>query len=234
LQAAASDPHRLDCAEAALKSAVERMCLKFKLRGKAAEYLQAIKATMNRSVGRHGLTVCQRLYLEPIKSQPDPVPEFFENEICDYLIRNHQTPRRKARQIARNAWKEDPGADRRVRALKPNAANKNKILYAHRSRPDLYDPHVIWAFVDSIAEATERKFSVGHHGDKAITDERMAGPMLAVLVAAVRWAMTMAEPGAATQLVKTEGILTLIKRGRPVRSPPRESLRFRFLPLVTD
>ena len=210
------------------------MCLKLKLRGEAAEYLQAIKATMNRSVGCHGLTVLQRLYLEPIKSQPDPVPEGFENEVRNYLIRNHQTARRKARQIARNAGKEDPGADRRVRALKPSAANKNKILSAHRGRPDLYDPHVVWAFADSIAAAVGRKFSVGHHGDNAITDERMAGPMLAVLVAAVRWAMTMAEPGAATPLVKTEGILTLIKRGRPARSPLRESLRFRFLPLVTD
>ena len=134
----------------------------------------------------------------------------------------------------RNSWKENPGADRRVRALKPSAANKNKILSAHRSRPVLYDPHVVWAFADSIAEAAGRKFSVGHHGDNAITDERMAGPMLAVLVAAVRWAMTMAEPGATSQVVKTEGILTLIKRGRPVRSPLPKSLRFRFLPLVTD
>jgi len=231
LQAAASDPRRLDCAEAALKSAVERMCLKLKLRGKAAEYLQAIKATMNRSVGPHAPTVSQRLHFEPIKSKPDPMPEFFESEVRDFLIRNHQTPRRKARQIARNAWREDSGADRRVRALKPSAANKNKILSAHRGRPDLYDPHVVWAFADSIAEATGRKFSVGHHGDKAITDERMAGPMLAVLVAAMRWAMTLAWIGAADAppLVKTEGILTLIKRGRP--RPIKNSLEFIFKPL---
>ena len=233
MQAAASDPRRLDCAEAALKSAVERMCLKLKLRDEAAEYLQAIKATMNRWVGPHALTVSQRLHLEPIKSQPDLMPEFFESEVRDFLIRNHQIRRRKARQIARNAWREDSGADRRVLALKPSAANKNKILSAHRGRPDLYDPHVVWAFADSIAEATGRKFSVGHHGDKAITDERMAGPMLAVLIAAVRWAMAMS-PGITPPLVKTEGILTLIKRGRPAQSPLRKSLRFRFLPLVTD
>ena len=233
MQAAASDPRRLDCAETALKSSVERMCLKLKLRGEAAEYLQAIKATMNRSVGPHAPTVSQRLHFEPIKSKPDPMPEFFESEVRDFLIRNHQTPRRKARQIARNAWREDSGADRRVRALKPSAANKNKILSAHRGRPDLYDPHVVWAFADSIAEATGRKFSVGHHGDKAITDERTAGPMLAVLIAAVRWAMAMS-PVITPPLVKTEGILTLIKRRRPVRLPLRKSLRFRFLPLVTD
>ena len=153
------------------------MCLKLKLRDEAAEYLQAIKATMNRWVGPHALTVSQRLHLEPIKSQPDLMPEFFESEVRDFLIRNHQIRRRKARQIARNAWREDSGADRRVRALKPSAANKNKILSAHRGRPDLYDPHVVWAFADSIAEATGRKFTVGHHGDKTITDERMAGPM---------------------------------------------------------
>ena len=233
MQAAVSGTDALDRAESALESAVKRMCLKLKLRGEATEYLHAIRATMNRPVGRHGLTVCQRLYLEPIKSRPEPVPEFFENEVRNYLIRNHQTPRRKARQIARNAWREDSGADRRVRALKPSAANKNKILSAHRGRPDLYDPHVVWAFADSIAEATGRKFSVGHHGDKAITDERMAGPMLAVLIAAVRWAMAMS-PVITPPLVKTEGILTLIKRRRPVRLPLRKSLRFRFLPLVTD
>jgi hypothetical protein len=153
------------------------------------------------------------------------VPGFFENEVRDFLIRNYQTPRRKAGQIARNAWKEDPGADRRARALKPSAANKNKILSAHRGRPDLYDPHVVWAFADSIAAAAGRKkFSLGHHGDKAIIDEQMAGPMLRVLVAAVRWAMTTAEPGAAPRLVKTEGILTLIKRGRP--RPIKNSLGF--------
>ena len=56
---------------------------------------------------------------------------------------------------------------------------------AHRGRPDLYDPHVVWAFADSIAEATGRKFTVGHHGDKTITDERMAGPMRTS--AAARW-----------------------------------------------
>jgi hypothetical protein len=214
LQAGASDPrHTLDRADASLESAVERTCLKLKLPAKPAEYLRAIKATMNRSVGRHGLTVFQLLYLDRDKYQPGLVPEFFENEICEFLNRNYQTPRRKGLEVARNAWKEDPGADRRVRALERSSANKNKILSAHRGRPDIYDPHVVWAFADSIAEAAGRKFSVGHHGDNAITDERMAGPMLAVLVAAVRWAMTMAEPGAAP--VKTEGILTLIKRGRP-------------------
>ena len=213
MQAAVSGTDALDRAESALESAVKRMCLKLKLRGEATEYLHAIRATMNRPVGRHGLTVCQRLYLEPIKRKSDPMPEFFENEVRDYLIRKHQTPRRRAHQIARNAWEEDPGADRRVRALKPSAANKNKILSAHRGRPDLYDPHVVWAFADSIAEAAGRKFSVGHHGDNAITDERMAGPMLAVLVAAVRWALTMAQID--MPLVKTEGILALIKRGRP-------------------
>jgi hypothetical protein len=200
------------------------MCLKLKLRGEAAEYLHAIKATINRPVGRHELTVFQMLCLECAKCQSGPAPEFFENDVRDYLIRNHQTPRRKARQIARNAWKEEPGADRRVRALKPSAANKDKILSAHRGRPDLYDPDVVWAFVDSIAETTGRKFSLGHHGNKAITDERMAGPMLAVLVAAVRWAMAMASAGFTPPLVKTEGILTLIKRGRP--RPIKNSLGF--------
>ena len=227
MQAGASDLHPLDRAEAALESAVKRMCLKLKLPAEAAEYLQAIKATMNRSVGRHGPTVLQRLYLERAGSHRDAAPEFFENGIRDFLICKHQTSIRKTRQIARNAWNENPGADRRVRALEHSSANKNKILSAHRGRPDLYDPLVVWAFADSIAEAARRKFSPGHHGDNAITDERMAGPMLAVLVAAVRWAMTIAEPGAA-QLVKTEGILTLIKRGRPtdLKLP-----RFIFKPL---
>ena len=104
MQVAAGDPHRLlNDAEAALRSAVERMCLKLKLPAKASEYLQAIRETMHRSVGPHGLTVSQMLYFDRAKSRPDLVPKFFENEICDFLIRNCQTPRRKARQIARNA-----------------------------------------------------------------------------------------------------------------------------------
>jgi hypothetical protein len=218
LQPAVFGTDAFDGAEAALESAVKRMCLKLKLPAQVAEYLQTIKATMNRSVGRHGLTVLQMLCLEPTKNQPELVPEFFQNEIGDFLTRNYQTPRRKARQIARNAWKEDPGADCRVRAALVSArapVSANEILSAHRGRPDLYEPLVVWAFADSIAEATGRKFSVGRHGDKTITDERMAGPMLAVLVAAVRWAMAMRSPGITPPLVKTEGILTLIKRGRP-------------------
>jgi len=234
LQAAAFDPHRLDCAEAALKSAVEQTCLKLNSSAKAGECLQAIKATMSHSVGRRGLNVIQMLYeLERVKSQPHVVPELFENEICDFLIRNYQTPKRKARQIASNAWKENPGADRRVHTLtKRILANKTKILSAHRGRPDLYDPHIVWAFADSIAAAAGRKkFSLGHHGDKAIINEQMAGPMLRVLVAAVRWATTIAwigasERGLAPPLVKTEGILTLIKRGRP--RPIKNSLEFIF------
>ena len=161
MQAGASDPRRTcDRAEAALRSAVERMCLKLNLSTKAAEFLQAIKATMNRPVGCHGHNVIQRLYeLEQAKVPPScSPPEFFEREICDFLIRNYQTPRRKARQIARNAWKENPGADRRTHALEKRiSANKNRILSVHRGRPDLNDPYVVWAFADSIAAAAGHK-----------------------------------------------------------------------------
>jgi hypothetical protein len=227
LQAAASRPDcEFDRAEAALERAVKRMCLKLKLPAELAECLQTIKATMYRATGYQGFTVLQMLYeLERVKSLSDFVPEFFknvpevfENEIRDFLLRNCKTPSRKARQIARSAWKENLAADRRVRA-RERLDNANKILSAHRGRPDVYDPYVVWAFVDSILEVAGcKKFSVGRHGDKTIADEQMAGPMLAVLVAAVRWAMTIAwmsaaAPTHAPPLVKTDGILTLIKRG---------------------
>jgi hypothetical protein len=119
------------------------------------------------------------------------------------------------RKIAANAWKQDSGADRRVR----NALAQDDISHAYKGRPEKYPPEVVWAFADTIARASGcEHFSIGHHGDATFGNEG-GGPMLRVLVAAVRWAMTAAWLGAAPlgtppPVVKPEGILSLIKRGR--------------------
>jgi hypothetical protein len=226
-------PRLIEACEADLKGAVERMCVKMRVPRNPAEILQKIKETMRLELEPCGpleprLTVFQALYeRKRIEDQQGDAafPDNFESEIFDSLHRN-KTSRRKARQIARGAWKEDPGADRRVRKLQLTLASNeahrprtiDKILSARRSRPELYDPRVVWTFADSIARSVGRKkFSVGHHGDKTITDTAKAAPMLAVLVAAVRWAMVMAWLGAGGGRpdVKVEGVLAVIKRGRP-------------------
>ena len=79
---------------------------------------------------------------------------------------------------------------------------------------------VIWAFADAIARVAGRKhLSTGHHGDVTITDNSKGSAMLGALVATMRWAMTMAwlgaaPPGTKPPIVKPEGILGIVKRGR--------------------
>src|SRR5262249_33036213 len=130
-----------------------------------------------------------------------------------------RTPARKVRKTARNAWREDPGADRRVREMERQPAAKFRSRY--KGRPEKHDPGIVWAFADAITRAAGREhFSTGHHGDEAITEKNQkGGPMLRVLVASIRWAMTNAWFAASPSRteppkVKPEGVLTVIKRGR--------------------
>jgi len=171
-----------------------------------------------------GLTVlqvlCERERATAFNQPDDEPPPYFVDAIQDFMIaRDGRTPARKIRKTARNAWRENPGADRRVREMERQPPAKFRPRY--RGRPEIYDPGVVWAFADAITRVAGREhFSTGHHGDEAITDKNQkGGPMLRVLVASIRWAMTNAWFGASPSgteppKVKPEGVLTVIKRGR--------------------
>jgi hypothetical protein len=185
-----------------------------------------IKATMLVVLPPYDFTVIQTLYeRERAKAfNQDAATAFasvrqeFGNAIQDHVIvRQGRTPTRQTRKMADNAWKWDQAEDRRIR----NPANRGDTRSLHKGRPETYDPGVVWAFADAIARAAGREhFAAGHHGDLTITDkDKGGGPMFRVLVAAIQWAMTIAwmgaaPPGTVPPIVKPEGILTLIKRGR--------------------
>jgi len=175
-------------------------------------------------LNRSEATVLQVLYererATAFNQTDDKPPPYFVEAIQDFMIAHDgRTPARKVRKTARNAWRENPGADRRVREMERQPAAKFRSRY--RGRPEKYDPGIVWAFADAITRAAGREhFSIGHHGDEAITDKNQkGGPMLRVLVASIRWAMTNAWfeaslSGTEPPKVKPEGVLTVIKRGR--------------------
>jgi hypothetical protein len=205
----------LQSAEASLVAAVEEMRRALDLCQETNAILNDIKKTLHAQVRGQvgtflwseagefvqakagGLTVlqvlCERERARVFNQTEDTPPPYFRDAIQDLMIaRDGRTPARKVRKTARNAWREDPGADRRVREMERQPAAKFRPPY--RGRPEIYDPGVVWAFADAIARAAGREhFSAGHHGDEAITDKNQkGGPMLRVLVASVRWAMTNA------------------------------------------
>src|SRR5262249_15657306 len=151
-------------------------------------------------------------------AQFSTVRQDFGNAIQDFVvIRDGRTPARTTRKIADRAWKRDPAAERRVLRAGP----RDDTSTAYKGRPETYPPDVVGAFAEAIARAAGRKhFSTGHHGDVTITDKNKGGgPMLRVLVAAMRWAMMTAwqmaaPPGTTPPAVSPEGILSLVKRGR--------------------
>ena len=213
-------------ADETLIASVNEMNRRLHLTRPDGELVRDIKATMNVALPSYGFTVIQTLCeRERAKAfnqyAADGFPtirEDFGNAIQDFVIvREGRTPARKTRKIADNAWKWDHAADRRVR----NSVRRGDRRSLHKGRPEIYDPDVVWAFADAIAQAAGREhFASGHHGDLTLADEnKVGGPMFRVLVAVLQWAMTMAwmmaaPRGTARPIVKPEGILTLIKRGR--------------------
>ena len=205
---------------------------RLRINRETSDLVSDVKSAMHATVPPYELRVFQTLYDRARQDafnktavyQFPAIWEKFERAIHDFSVTtvHPALSSRKIRNIARGAWKEDPGANRRIHELiASKRLTRRAIRHVNKGRPELYDRHVVWAFAYAIAKACGRdKFSVGHHGDKTITDEKKAGPMLKVLVAAMRWAMTIAWTGAAAHgvappLVKTEGILTLVKSGRP-------------------
>jgi len=209
----------------ALIASVEEMRRRVSVARTREELVNDIKATMHVPLPPHNFTVIQTLFeAERAKVfNQFAAQEFtllrrsFGEAIQDFLItRRGKTPARTARKIAANAWKWDAAADRRTRK---KARQGGASLY--KGRPEIYNADVVWAFADAIARAAvSEHFSIGHHGDAAITEENTGGgAMFRVLVAAVRWALTAAwlgagPPGTPPPTVKPEGILTVIKRGR--------------------
>jgi hypothetical protein len=205
---------------------------RYRLDCSTAEIVAEIKATLHLPVQPHGLAVLQVLQdreREKVfnrlaaKTSPE-IRQEFEHAIQDHVTgRAGRVPARRTRKIADNSWKQDPAADRRIRERKDQPPRPWHSPY--RGQPEIYDPEVVLVFADAIRRiAGRQKFSVGHHGDQAITDKNKGGsPMLRVLVASVQWAMiaawqTAAPPGTPPGTVKPEGILTVIKRRSSARS----------------
>ena len=213
----------LQSVEKSLNEAVELMRRKLGLTRTKAEIVQDIKATMYTHLPPDNSTVigslwdrCRAHVFNELAEQTCPgVREQFGSTIRDFTTARG-TSGRKARVLARNAWKWDPAADRRFR---------EGSVAPSKGRPDVYDRDVVWAFADTIAHAAGReRFATGHHGDETITEkDDKGGPMFRVLVATVRWAMTAAwlgaaPPGTFPPTVKPEGIFSLLKRGRLAKS----------------
>jgi hypothetical protein len=231
-----------------LVATVEQMRRALKLSREADPILKEIKKTLHTQVREQigkfvwmetegptqvnpgGLTalqvLCERERATAFNQTEGEPPSYFVNAIQDSVIAlDGKTPTRKVRNTARNAWKDDPRADRRIRERdriqerEPFSPN-DTFRSPYRGRPETYPADVVWAFANAITRAAGREqFSVGHHGDAAVIDENKGGPMLRVLVAAVRWGMmtawlASAPEGSSPPVVRPEGILSLIKRGR--------------------
>lgn len=207
----------------ALVAAVEEMRRTYELHPPTSDLLQTIKQAMHVKVPPHDFTVIQALcererqnvFSEMADTKFPVVRNEFDKTIQGFLNAGEsRTPARKSHWIARNAWKEDPGADRRIREMKLLPPDEWRSPY--RGRPELYDPGVICAFEGAIARAAGRNYVAW---TRSIEDNKSRGAMLDVLVAAVRWAMCIAwqssaPPGRNPPEVKAEGLLKIVKTNR--------------------
>jgi hypothetical protein len=211
----------IERAEQELQRAVETIRVRLKLSGSVDELVENIKGALETALSS-GLTVQQALWdhyrQKDFNETFDEAPLWFEDAVQDFsIVLEGPLPTRLTRKIARNAWKEDRSADRRLREIEN--PTPDDIRSINRGRPELYDRDVVWAFADRIAQVAGRsKFSAGHHPEVTITDTDPGSPMLHVLVAAMRWAMTLMWAGGASSTapptVKPEGILNVLRRGR--------------------
>jgi len=172
-----------------------------------------------------GLSVLQVLYERQTATASnqtdDEPPEWFVEAIQDFMIvREGRTPTRKVHTTARNAWRDDPGADRRIREREPFSPGEG-FHSPYRGRPEKYNPDVVLAFADAIARAIGRPRiswtrGKGNLDHRYKPDHESRGVVLDVLVAAVEWAMCVAWQHAGPSEskppnVKAEGILRIVK-----------------------
>jgi hypothetical protein len=221
VQHAAVVRHANDSLIAAVEEA--RRCLG--LNTDTATILDGIKKAMDVEVPPYGLTVIQTLcererqnaFNQAASNGFPTIRREFEYAIQDFMIaRDCHAPARQVHKIARNAWKEDPGADRRIREMEHQSPDQFSPPY--RGRPELYDRGVVLAFESAVARAFGRSRVSWTRGTKDNTNTSH-GVMLDVFVAAVRWAMCIAwqssaPPGSKPPKVKAEGLLRIVKAQR--------------------
>ena len=203
-----------------LLAAVEKCACRLGLNRDTAAIVDEIKKTMHERVPPYGLTVvqvlCDRQRGATFNQTDDEVPQYFKDAIQDFKIaRDGRTSARKVRKTALNAWREDPGADRRASEMEHLSPDQRQSPY--RGRPELYDRRVVLAFEVAIARAFGRPRITWTRGGQTndAQDNKTRGEMLDVLVAAVEWAMCVAwqagRPGSKPPKVKAEGILRIVK-----------------------
>jgi hypothetical protein len=207
-----------------LVASIEEMRRCLGLDRDAAAILDEIKKTMHVEVPPRGFPVIQVL---ADRERGDAFNQFaadefpttrkeFEHGIRDLVVarEGQRVPARRVHKVARNAWKQDPGADRRTRAMEQGPPDEFRSPY--RGRPELYDPEVVTAFEIAITDAAGKSRLSWTRGTE---DNKSSGVMLDVLVAAVQWAMCVAwqcsaPPGSDAPKVKAEGILGIVKAKR--------------------
>jgi hypothetical protein len=207
----------------ALVGAIEEMRRRLRLSQDTLAILNAIKQAMHVKVPPHDFTVCQTLFeregqnaFNSAAANEFPIlHQEFEQAIRDYMVaREGRAPARQLRKIARNAWRQDTGADRRIREMEHKSPDQWRSPY--RGRPELYDRGVVHAFEGAVARAIGRS----HISWTRTEDNKSDSAMLDVLVAAVQWAMCVAwqfagQPGSKPVKVKAEGLLGIIKAAPP-------------------
>jgi hypothetical protein len=225
----------------ALVASVEQMRRALKLPQEADAILEQIKKTLHAQVREQrtfvwmetewsgqatseALTVLQLLYERPpataFNKTDDEAPDYFEDAIQDFMIAHDgKTPTRKARKTARNAWRDDPAANRRIRKGESSSAGEG-IRSHYLGRPEKYDSEVILAFANVIARAIGRP-KISWTRGTGVPDYASRGVILDVLVAAVEWAMCVAwqysgPPGSKPPKVMAEGILRHLKAKQPL------------------
>ena len=207
-----------------LVASVEEMRRKLGLDRDAAAILDEIKGAMRVDVPPHSLTVLQTLcekerqnvFNQCAAGEFPEIREEFEDGVRDFVRAREGVgaPARRMHQLARSAWKQDPGADRRIREMEHSSPDQFRSPY--RGQPELYDRGVVLAFEIAITGATGKtRFS----WTRGTEDNKSSGVMLDVLVAAVQWAMCVAwqcsaPPGTNPPKVKGEGILEIVKAKR--------------------
>ena len=205
-----------------LVTSIEKVRCSLGLDRDPAAILGEIKKTMHTTrVPPHDFTVfqalcereCQDVFNQSAAGEFPEIREKFEDGIRDRVRAREGigVPARRIHQIARNAWKQDPGADRRTREMEQESPDQFRSPY--RARPEQYDPQVVLAFENSVASAIGRPRVSWTRGTE---DNKSSGVMLDVLVAAVQWAMCVAwqwsaPPESSPPKVKAEGILGIVK-----------------------
>jgi hypothetical protein len=210
-------------ADDSLVAAVEAMWRSLRLTQDTSMIVCAIKNTINEAVPPHDYTVLQALCE---REREDAFNQFaasvfpeehlkFEHGIRDFVVSQEgRTSARRVKKVVRNAWKQDPAADRRIREMQNLPPDQFRSPY--KGRPELYNPFVVRAFEAAIAHAANRE---NISWTRRTADNRSEGAMLDVLVAAVRWAMciawqTSAPPNREPPIVRAEGLLRILKSHR--------------------